>query len=222
MKKDLLNKFVYQAGADVCGIASIDRFQNAPSGFHPADILPDARSVIVYGKQFMKGTFISKSTVPYTLTRNQLIQDVDNISVKLSGFIEKDGHIAVPVPSTDPYEYWDEERRHGRGILSLKHSAQLAGVGVIGKNTLLINKEYGNRLWLGAVITNMEMEPDEIRKSVCPEKCRICLDACPQSALDGITIDQKKCREICFSCTEGGGWVIKCNKCRMECPFAKI
>ena len=214
--KEIVNQF----GADVCGIANIERFENAPEGFHPSDILSDAKSVIVFGKQFPKGTFISKSNSPYTLVRNQLIQEIDNLSLKLSYKIEDTGKNAVPVPSSEPYEYWDAEIMHGRGIISLKHSAELAGLGNIGKNTLLINKKFGNRLWLGGVITNLELEPDRKTESICIENCQICIDACPQSALDGITIDQKKCRNICFTSTNGGGWLIACNLCRTECPYS--
>jgi epoxyqueuosine reductase len=215
-----IKKIAAESGADACGIASAASFAGAPKGFHPADILSDAESVIVFGKQFPEGTFRAKSTAPYTMVRNQLINRLDAIALNLSYWIEKLGRIAVPIPSSEPYSYWDAARRHGRGILSLKHAAQLAGVGSIGKNTLLITREFGNRLWLGGIITNLKLEADAPAEPICPESCRICIDACPQSALDQTTIDQKKCREICFSSTEGGVWLIKCNMCRVECPFA--
>lgn len=207
-------------GADVCGVADIGRFGGAPDGFHPADILPEAKSVIIFGRQFLKSVFKTDTNVPYTMVRNMLLQKLDEISLQLSLGIEAEGFMAVPVPSSAPYEYWDAERRHGRGILSLKHAAQLAGVGSIGKNTLLINKQFGNRLWLGAVITDMELEPDPPVKNLCPESCRICIKACPQGALDGTTIDQKKCRQISFSETEGGEMILTCNTCRKVCPFS--
>ncbi|HNW50027.1 MAG TPA: hypothetical protein PKH79_03030 [Prolixibacteraceae bacterium] len=178
--------------------------------------------MIIYGKQFPKGTFVAQSNAPYTVTRNLLIQQIDDLSVKLATQIEEMGFLALPVPSTDPYEYWDAERRHGRGILSLKHAAELAGVGSIGKNTLLINEKYGNRLWLGGVITSMELEPDPMTEKFCLPNCHICIDACPQEALNEVTIEQSRCREICFTCTEGGGWIIACNRCRVECPFAGL
>ena len=221
MEKEAIKKIIYQLGADVCGVASVDEFQNAPEGFHPHDIFSGSRSVIIFGKQFPKGTFISESHAPYTLARQQLVQYVDNLSLNVSGLIEKEGFIALPVPSSEPYEYWDPRRRHGRGILSLKHSARLAGLGSIGKNTLLINEKYGNRLWLGGIITNIDLESDSLSNVFCPPNCQICINACPQSALNGTTINQKKCREICFSSTEGGGWLIACNSCRIQCPYAK-
>ncbi|GIM28460.1 hypothetical protein CPJCM30710_11260 [Clostridium polyendosporum] len=147
---------------------------------------------------------------------------LDNISIQLTLNIESEGYKAIPIPSDEPYEYWDSQNRHGRGILSLKHLAQASGIGWIGKNTLLINQRYGNRLYLGAILTNAELTEDDLVKNLCPKSRNICLKSCPQSALDGITVNQKKCREICAPVTDGGGIVYSCNICRKVCPFAKI
>ncbi len=216
-----IRKHACALGAEVCGIAGTNSFDRAPRGFHPADILPGAKSVVVYGRQFAKSLFSATTNAPYTLFRNKLIDLVDNISVQLALELEKEGFAALPVPSSEPYEYWDPERRHGRGILSLKHAAQLAGLGFIGKNTLLINRTYGNRLWLGGVITNAPLEPDACSWGCCPENCKLCLDSCPQSALNGITIEQARCREIMATCSDGGGFLLSCNTCRKVCPFSR-
>lgn len=221
MDNNSIKAMVYSLGADVCGIADMERFKDAPDGFSPSDIYTDARSVIVYGKQFPKGLFELDSNVPYTFFKNKLVEMVDNISVELTMKIEEEGFTAIPVPSDEPYEYWDSENRHGMGILSLKHAAKAAGIGSIGKNTLLINEKFGNRLCLGAVISDAELIPDELTSNLCPKNCNICLKVCPQSALDGVTIVQKKCREICSSFTEGGGMILSCNICRKVCPFSK-
>jgi len=105
MEKNRLKEIVYQSGADVCGIASVERFQCAPKGFHPTDIFAEAKSIIIFGKQFPKGTFLSKSNAPYTMVRNQLIKEMDNLTLILASKIEEKGYLAVPIPSTDPYEY---------------------------------------------------------------------------------------------------------------------
>ena len=209
-------------GAEVCGIAGVERFTNAPKGFHPVDIFPKAGSVIVFGLQFPRSVFDAATNCPYTLARNWLLGRIDDIAVRLTFELESKGHAAVPIPSSEPYEYWDTKRRHGRGILSLKHAAELAGIGRLGKNTLLINERYGNRLWLGAVITDAALAQDPPARDLCPRDCRICLDACPQAALDGVSIDQKKCREICASSSEGGGAIYACNICRKACPQVRV
>jgi len=215
-------------GAQVCGIASVESFSAAPEGFHPRDILNTAKSVIIIGKEFNKGVFNASTNVPYTLVRNTLIQLVEAIDYQLTialeekGLaLEEKGFASVPIPTSEPYEFWDDESRKGKGIMSLKHAAVLTGIGFMGKNTLLINDKYGNRLWLGGVITERVLKPDAINEKSCPENCRLCLEACPQEALDGLTISQKKCREISALGTAGGGWILTCNKCRKACPYSK-
>lgn len=222
MDSNYIKEMTYTLGADVCGIASIKRFENAPKGFHPLDVYAKAKSVIVFGKEFSASLFEANTNVPYTFVKNKSIELIDNIAFQLTCDIESEGYSAIPIPSDEPYEYWDPENRHGRGIVSLKHLAQGAGIGWIGKNTLLINKVFGNRLYLGAVLTDVELSEDELVSSLCPENCNICIKSCPQSALDGVTVNQKKCREACISVTDGGGFVYGCFKCRKACPFSKI
>ncbi len=135
-----------EKGAVLCGIAPVDRFVDAPKGFHPRDIYPDCKSVIVFASLFPFSTLQCNTNVPYTFVRNMMVDRLDRISLLLTLELEQEGINAVPIPSADPCEYWDENRKHGRGILSLKHSAHLAGLGVIGKNTLLVNKTYGNMI----------------------------------------------------------------------------
>ncbi len=206
-------------GADLCGIATVDRFASAPTGFYPQDVLPDCRSVVVVAARFPLSTLQARTNAPYTAVRNRMVDKLDGITFALASALEAEGSLCVPIPSAEPYDYWDEERQHGRGILSLKHAAVLAGLGKMGKNTLLVNERFGNMLWLGAVLVDVGLEPDPLASyDGCLPKCTICLDACPQRALDGLTIDQKRCRSRSISSTEGGGWILSCNLCRKLCP----
>jgi epoxyqueuosine reductase len=206
-------------GAALCGIAPVDRFVDAPEGFHPRDIYPDCKSVVVFAAPFPVSNLQCASNVPYTFVRNIMVEQLDRISFLLAAELEQEGIAAIPIPSAEPYDYWDESRKHGRGILSLKHSAHLAGLGILGKNTLLINKTYGNMIWLGAVLVSVELTGDTLDTTEgCPTRCTLCLEQCPQHALDGKTIAQKLCRERSIRCTPGGGWVLSCNICRKICP----
>ena len=217
-----IKKRAIQYGADICGVALVARFVDAPKGFHPCDIYPDCRSVVVFASHFPLSTLQAKTNAPYTLVRNKMVDKLDWISFHVSGELETEGVVSVPIPSAEPYEYWDAGRNHGRGILSLKHAGVLAGLGVFGKNTLLINEKFGNMIWLGAILVSIDLEPDPIASyEGCISGCTVCIDSCPQHALDGITIDQKLCRERSNSCTDGGGWVLSCNICRKVCPYHK-
>jgi epoxyqueuosine reductase len=215
-----IKKRIIRYGADICGIAPVARFTDAPQGFHPCDIYPDCRSVVVFAARFPLSTLQAKTNAPYTLVRNKMVEKVDWISFHVSDELEAKGVASVLIPSADPYDYWDTERNHGRGILSLKHAGVLAGLGVLGKNTLLINERFGNMIWVGAILVSIDLEPDPIASyEGCTSDCTLCIDSCPQHALDGITIDQKLCRERSNSYTDGGGWVLSCNICRKICPY---
>jgi hypothetical protein len=50
-----IRQVVLSLGADACGFAAVDRFEDAPEGFHPRDIYPDCRGVVVFLKRMPKG-----------------------------------------------------------------------------------------------------------------------------------------------------------------------
>ena len=206
-------------GADLCGFASMDRFENAPAGFHPRDVLKTCRAVISLAIRFPHATLQASTNAPYTMVRNQLVEKTDRLTCNLAAWMEDNGCTAVPIPSADPYDYWDEAQIRGMGIISLKHAAQASGLGRIGKNTLLITPEFGNMVWLGAILIDQLLEPNPLAEyTACPEKCTACLDACQANALDGVTLVQKKCRPHSISNTPGGGFILACNTCRKVCP----
>jgi epoxyqueuosine reductase len=208
----------FQFGADLCGIASADRFENAPEGFHPRDVLAECQSVIVLARRFLKSTLFAKSSVPYTDVRNELSRNMDRMAIDLSYELEGKEVLAVPINSIGPTE-WDNKTNKSRGIISLKHAAELAGLGKIGKNTLLINENYGNMIWLSGVLVSEKIEPDPPAKyEGCLSSCRICLELCPIQALDGVSMNQKACWEYAFGFHKGGEWRIKCFACRKMCP----
>jgi len=124
-------------------------------------------------------------------------------------------------PPTDvPYLYWDADNKHGMGIISMRHSACNAGLGILGRNTLLINRELGNLVYIGAILTDLAADPDPIVDDFdCPPNCRLCLEACPVQALDGFTVIQKLCRE--YSTLEHPrGWdLYTCSRCRQVCIY---
>jgi len=49
-----------ELGADLCGIASVDRFEQAPKGFHPCDVLPECQTVIVLARRFLNSTLFAR------------------------------------------------------------------------------------------------------------------------------------------------------------------
>jgi epoxyqueuosine reductase QueG len=207
-------------GARACGIASPDRFADAPDGFRPEDIYRDCRSVIVFLKEMPGDIILQENPIPYTHAAYQIYAELDRLGMDLCRLLEAQGFGAVPIPTDTPYLHWEPERSHGMGILSLRHAAVRAGLGVLGRNTLLIHECFGNLVYIGAVLANAEFEADPVLVAkVCPEGCSVCLDACPVGALDGTTVDQARCRKQSFFKTPRGFDLYACNRCRRLCPL---
>ncbi|HWQ30759.1 MAG TPA: epoxyqueuosine reductase [Negativicutes bacterium] len=218
--KEQIKEFILGSGADVCGIANIDRFSDTPKGFHPRDIFPDCRSVIVFGIALPKGLAKIESRLVYGHFNYAVCPEIDWIANKTAKEIERVwGGCAVPMPSDGPYEYWDAEKLEGRGLISMKHAAVLAGLGTMGKSTLLINEKYGNMLVLGVILTELDLASDPLAENLCVESCSLCIRNCPSQALDGKHADQSKCRPNTYGTNARGFDTVRCNKCRTVCPM---
>lgn len=107
--------------------------------------------------------------------------------------------------------------------------AKYAGVGWLGKNTCLINQKTGSWLFLGVIITSLELTPDLPASDRCGT-CTRCIDACPtQALLAPYQLDSNKCisyltiemrDEIPEELREGiGRQVFGCDICQDVCPW---
>lgn len=210
----------FQLGADVCGIGSIERFADAPKGFSPLDIYGDCKSVIAVGIALPKGLYEIEPRLIYSHFNAQACIEVDRLTVKLAKELEKKFDcLAIPLPSDAPNEYWDKETMTAKGMISMKHAAVLCGIGSLGKSSLLINEEYGNRLTVGAVLTDFVLEPDEIQPELCIPGCHKCIENCPVQAIANGSVNQSKCRQNTYGKTARGFDTVDCNRCRTSCPM---
>ena len=215
MNSQEVKEKLFELGADLCGIASIDRFTEAPEGYHPLDVLPTCKSVIAFAVRFVSGTLGCKTAVPYTIVRNILSDKLNKIAVQFCIDMEKEGVLAVPT-STLGSELDEKTGRH-RSIVSAKHAAQAAGLGTIGRHSLLITPEYGSMVWLNLILTEMELEPDPLKERICND-CNLCVEICPVNALKSMEVDQNACWNHAFGEVKQD-WRISCHRCRDICPY---
>ena len=208
-----------ELGADLCGIACAASFRDAPEGNRPEDIYSKCKSIVVFAKRMPPESMFAESCVPYTSLFDIFTRQLDDIGTQICEALEHMRMGAVNIPSDGPYEYWDNEKQYGRGILSMRHAGYLAGLGVLGRNTLLTNMKLGNIIQLGSVLVDTELEPDKPAEySLCPDDCRLCIEACPTNALNGCTVNQKLCRTLSDYRNDKGYILKKCNVCRKICP----
>lgn len=86
----------------------------------------------------------------------------------------------------------------GRGFVDsapvMEHAwAARAGLGWIGKNSLLLNKQLGSWFFISEIIIDRELEPDKPLQDSCGN-CRLCIDECPTHAINlNRTVDARKC-----------------------------
>lgn len=212
-----VKEILFSLGADLCGIASIDRFDSAPKGYHPLDVMPSCKSVISFGCGFPVGALECQTPVIYTRIRNSITSKMDGMALDFCIEMEKHKAVCVPIPTNE--SEWDKNTGRWRSVISQKHAAQAAGLGTIGRHSLLITPEYGSMIWLGAVLCNLELEPDEMKENIC-NNCNLCINACPVNALEQEEIKQDVCWDHAFGDDEDKQvWMISCHKCRDVCPY---
>ena len=108
--------------------------------------------------------------------------------------------------------------------------AEKAGIGWIAKNGNVISREYGSWIFLGGIITNLSLVPDQPHMNHCGS-CTRCLDSCPTDAIvQPFVIDANRC--IAYHTIENRaeqlpeniasqlqGWVAGCDICQDVCPW---
>ncbi|MGQ9645921.1 MAG: hypothetical protein ACUVWO_05200 [Thermodesulfobacteriota bacterium] len=102
---------------------------------------------------------------------------LDTIGLVLTSAIQDLGYRAMPVPASQIIDW-----RNQRGHLSHKHTARLAGLGWIGRNNLLVNEQFGSRIRLLTLLTNLPLVTNSPQSRDCGS-CRACLSVCPAEAI---------------------------------------
>ena len=116
------------------------------------------------------------------------------------------------------------------GPIQDKVWAERAGIGWIAKNGNLITREYGSWVFLGEILTNLQLTPDKPHTSHCGT-CTKCLEACPTQAITKpFVVDANRC--IAYHTIENraeklpefiasrmSGWVAGCDICQDVCPW---
>jgi epoxyqueuosine reductase len=235
-----------ELGFDLCGISPADSFPElsflgewldrgygadmawmARTRDRRADVrhvVPGARSVIVTGTLYNTDRPYSEE-VPPQVARLSRYAWGDDYHVVIQSRL--DALLAwMKSASAAPFEaraYVDA------GPVQERVYAQYAGLGWIGKNTCVINREIGSWVFLGEIICTLPLEPDAEALEQCGS-CTRCLDACPTGALvEPGVLDSARCLsyltiELRSSIPEDqrisvGGHVYGCDICQEVCPY---
>lgn len=130
----------------------------------------------------------------------------------------------------------DELSASAKGVICVdtspvmeKQWAKQAGLGWQGKNTLVLNKEYGSWLFLGELLLDIQLEYDEPFVNDLCGNCNACIDACSVNALSDYQLDASKCisylsveyKEEFDDHKKNGlsSWIYGCDTCQQVCPW---
>jgi len=226
LKQRLVNR-IKQAGAFDVRVADPNvGFEHALENKHPLDIWELCKSVIVFAiarPPQNNNTYIGVYA-PWPEKQRYLgpvppdLQSVDYAMQRLAGlFVSSITLEGIDLLLTDGYNVlW--------GIPQAKLAAFEAGIGVYGRSGLIIHPELGNRIILGAILTDAVLEPDHRLEGFEPCKdCDRCIKMCPAQAFDPEKpYPHSWSRETCTAkrsqIAEQGFY---CHNCFAVCPAGK-
>jgi epoxyqueuosine reductase len=184
----------------------------------PGRVLPGVRSVVACALGYFQGTSPGD---PPGVARYAWGEDYHAVmEPRLQALANT---IVDAAPGTVARAYVDT------GPLLERDLAARAGLGWIGKNTMLLHPDLGSFFFIGTVLATAELEPDASLPDRCGS-CTRCLDACPTGAfVDPYVLDSRRC--IAYLTIEHrgpipaelrpgvGAWTFGCDVCQDVCPW---
>lgn len=202
--------------------------RNADKRIEPQKVLPDARTAICLAVSYDSGNPSGKHKTPATpgtVARYARFDDYHDILGErlktLAQFVNEIGGV-----STRSLWYVDT------GPILERDFAQRAGIGFVGKHTNLINRKFGNWVFLAEILTTLEIKPDAPEKNHCG-KCVRCIAACPTEAITApFQLDARRCISYLTIELKGsiplefrraiGTRIYGCDDCLAACPWNKF
>ena len=164
----------------------------------PKNYLNNAISLVVYILRELPGGYMNQSIIRMNSLRGTDFNDY-YIGYNLARFIE-DEYLedTITIPGHRPFEINEESWKSIIGPISLRHAASQCGLGILGKNGVVVNPVWGSMIRIGAVLTTLNLESDKPNDYEPCKTCQYpCDKMCPAGAIqivDGQTIvDQPKC-----------------------------
>jgi len=205
-----VKKYAKACGADIVGIASMDRFEGAPKQMDPRYIFPDAKAMIVLGFRILRGclrgieegTFFSAYSSMGYAGINWIRQPM--VLWNFCNMLEDEGYEAVPLHNNMPWLNADvndinpgiaEQMREGWSrpvspdkpapdvFVHMRIAAFCAGLGEIGYSKMFLTPEFGPRQRLAAVMTDAPLEPDPLFEGKLCDRCMLCARDCTGQAI---------------------------------------
>lgn len=223
-----LDDLLKDVKVDEVGIINLDDWQDTPLWNDTQKLLPGAKSILVLAMELFFETVnqITSKAVVGDLALRDLYLANSNVA---SGHLDWEGYKMVKRLHTQgfkglllPAEGGPYDRRLLEGPLSYRHTAQAAGLGIIGWHSLLITPEYGPRVRLACILTDAPFASSAHLniESPCFKCGGACIKICPAKAItrpetgESYQLDKYAC---CSYYTASG----MCAECLRVCPAGR-
>jgi epoxyqueuosine reductase len=183
------DKWKNEMDIELAGVVSVGA--STPKEFKEkvSTLLPGTKSVIVMGKEIYKEVVAllepSKEVGEaaggdlFGPHSGYLDGQMNNALYKLANLLRNEGYRSLPLPAGG----CPTDMRSLSAVFSYKHAAQLAGLGTLGRNSLLITPDYGPRVRLACLLTEAAFEASPISNKEHCTHCNKCIQACPAQSL---------------------------------------
>ena len=174
-----LKIFTLKEGASLFGVAETPALKDKLHSLSPKAIqgLDRAVSVAFHLSDRVLEDVVEGPTKLYFFHYQRVNMLLDELGLKINHFIQSRGWEALPIPASQLVD-WEKQLAH----ISHKHVAVQAGIGWIGRNNLLISPQFGARVRLITVLTNMPLKADPPAGFGCGD-CYACLTSCPSQSI---------------------------------------
>lgn len=226
---DELKAAARAAGADLVGVADLAPFKREQAALPPGLLEPYTRAAAVALR--LEDTIIegiqAAPTPDYARHYRAVNAALDRLTAELASWVRARRFAARAIPAS---QFADE--RNLLGSLSHKAVARMAGLGWQGKSLLIVTPQYGPRVRLATVLTDMPLMPDRPLRSRCG-RCVRCVRACPATALKRVAPAERHARRedvlLVSRCAEKMSKFQTrfdlaarvCGICVSVCPFGK-
>ena len=190
-----LKELAKRYGADLVGIAPLERFTSQPAEQNPASVFPECKSVIVLGRRILRGALrgVEEGTnfeSTYGMFGFRWLEDnfLSQTTYDVTCAIEAGGFEAVPL-----FGYTLDGMPTGRSvapgrpapnvIVNIDYAAQAAGLGEVGLGGFFLTPQYGPRQRFALILTDAEFTPDPVSDRHLCVDCDVCAKACPLGAI---------------------------------------
>jgi epoxyqueuosine reductase len=192
--KEKIRNRALELGADQVSFLALKDYVS-PASPDPRRYLANLGSFVLIAYRELRGSYMNQS-----IMRMETFLTIDHVSQELEYRLGK--HLeslydvdVMQIPQHRPFEVTSETWRRVVGPVSIRHLAVQSGMGVFGRNTLVVHPTWGSMVRYGVLLTSARVASDPPLENFdpCSDCSYPCVDNCPANAIQDGVVKQNRC-----------------------------